>query len=210
MGRQLKLIWPIMLAIAIVSAVLMVVVFAIARLKGIDPDVLTRDTAATAGVPYYIGFLSDIGILLWGGTTAVCFFAAAAVTGGSGSRRLSAFLLASGAICLVLGLDDTFQLHNELPQLAGVPEASVFVAYAVIAGVDAWLFLSTIRKTEYALLVIAVAFFAVSVLLEAAVTPYYLQDGAKLVGQICLFVYFFRTGVSAARPPRDVGTSATG
>jgi hypothetical protein len=51
----------------------------IAAAYGVPVDELTRDPAAVMRIPYYIGLLSNWGIMLWSAAAAICpFFCLAA------------------------------------------------------------------------------------------------------------------------------------
>jgi hypothetical protein len=163
---------------------------------------LIRDTNAAAGVPFYVGAISNLGLLLWGAAAAVCLFTWTLLAGTRG-REMRSFLLASGIFSLVLLLDDWLQLHEVVfPHYLGVPENLVYVAY-VLAGVAYLLaFRKTILKTEFSLLAIALALFASSIVLdqfsEIESLPSFrgigaMEDAAKLMGILAWLTYFAST-----------------
>jgi hypothetical protein len=51
-------------------------VLLVANLKGIPLYILTGDPTAVRNVPFFTGFLSNVGVLLWAGATAICLFSA--------------------------------------------------------------------------------------------------------------------------------------
>ena len=57
---------------------------------------LTRDPAAILDVPVYVGFLSQIGILLWAATAAICLFSAAVLWRREPVDSIARFLVCSG------------------------------------------------------------------------------------------------------------------
>jgi hypothetical protein len=184
-----------------VSGVLVGMVLFLHFWKGIPIGRLTRDPAAISGSPFYVGFLSQIGIFLWSASAAICMFSAK-VLSHTGSLKVKLFFLVSGLVTLALGLDDAFLLHEEvIPRFFGVPEEAVFVSYAGVVLLYLVIFYSVILKTEYVLLVMALAFFGVSVTLDVfeppGIDPYLFEDGLKLVGIVSWLAYFFRTGASA-------------
>lgn len=58
------------------------------------------------------GSFSVLGVICWSAAAAVCFLAGAFVRSSGGDRRRSTFLLATGALFAVLGLDDGLLIHD--------------------------------------------------------------------------------------------------
>ena len=65
----------------------------------------TRDPTVVLGGPSYIGFISNIGILFWAFTAAICLFSSVIHKQGN-NQATSQFLLYSGLLTLWLLLDD--------------------------------------------------------------------------------------------------------
>lgn len=72
---------------------------------------LTKDPLAVAGKPFYFGMLSQVGILFWCASAAICFFCAALLV-KINSTNLSGFLFFLGCVTTVLLLDDLFSVHG--------------------------------------------------------------------------------------------------
>lgn len=198
--RQFRSSWPTISLILAVSAVLVGVVLLLHLWKGVPISHLTRDPTAIIGVPFYTGFLSQIGIFFWSASAAVCMFNAKVLSRHSESLKIKRFLFVSGLLTLVLGLDDVFLLHEEFFPYFGVPEIVVFVSYAGFVLLYFVRFYSIILKTEYILLWMALVFFGVSSTLDLFnplnVDSLLFEDGAKLVGIVSWLSYFFRAGAS--------------
>lgn len=187
-------LWPGLLGVVLLAAGLLGTVVLVAAWKDVSVSSLTRDTATTAGLKYYAGFLYHIGILVWGATVASCLLGAAIWSRNSDAHALRAFLLASAALMLVFALDDVFQLRGELyPDHLGLSEIAVFAVYAMALCVFAIIFGSTMLRTEYIVLAAAAALFVVWLGLRQFGFERAFQDGVKLVGQLTLLLYFFRT-----------------
>jgi hypothetical protein len=163
---------------------------------------LTRDPAAVGGLPVYTGYLSQIGILLWSAAAAVCLFSAASIKNGPSSRDFRSFLVCSGLLTLLLGVDDTFLLHEEVFPRAGIPEKLVFASYAGIACLYLVRFWDKVLQTEFLLLAFALSLFGFSVTMDAWIPfahsnssdddlLYLLEDGAKPTGVLSWFAYLF-------------------
>ena len=193
--------WPIIGLVLAVSAVLIGVVLLLHYWKGIPIDQLTRDPNAIGRTPPYAGFLSQVGIFFWSASAAVCMFSAKVLSRPLDNLKIKHFLIASGMLALVLGLDDAFLLHEKFFPYFGIPEQAVFLSYAGFILFYLVLFYSIILKTEYILLGMALVFFGVSVTLDVfeprGIDPYLFEDGAKLVGIVSWLAYFLRAGASA-------------
>lgn len=165
-------------------------------LSGLPFGDLTRDPAGINETPVYVGFLSNIGILLWAAAAAVCLFAVRLL--GPGSHPVARrFLLASGAFTLLLTADDLFLLHERVvPNLLGVSELASMAVYGLLGGAYLAFFLPVIRRTRKVLLVLAIVFFGLSIavdLFHPPVPAYLLvEDGAKLVGIAAWLAYLTR------------------
>lgn len=187
-------LWPAVLGVALSSVVLLGLVVFVAAWKDLPASSLTRDPVVTEGLRWQTGFLYKIGMLLWGAVTATCLLGAATWRGDDGARGLRSFLWASAAVILLLALDDTFQLRGELyPDHLGLPEVAVLAFYAVVLGIVAIVFRSTLLRTEYVVLAAAAALFVLWLVLRQSGAERAVQDGVKLAGQLMLLLYFFRT-----------------
>ena len=69
----------------------------------------------------------------------------------------------------------------------------MFAIYAVVLCVFAIVFGSTLLRTEYVVLAAAVALFVVWLGLRQFDVERAVQDGVRLVAQLTLLLYFFRT-----------------
>lgn len=134
----------------------------------------------------------------WYASAAICLFSARVLSTQTGNLKIKPFLLVSGLLALILGLDDAFLLHEEvIPRFLGVPEEAVYVIYVGFVLFYLVIFYPVIRKTEYVLLIMAFVFFGVSVSLDffepPGIDPFLFEDAAKLVGLVSWLAYFFRT-----------------
>jgi hypothetical protein len=167
---------------------------------GVEFDELTRDPVAFLGGSVYTGFLSQVGILLWAAVSSICIFGSYCLPKIAQSSNIKNYLLASGLITLMLGLDDAFQIHENLSTHFGIPEKLVFLCYIFFMCAYIFKFYSLISKTEHILLEIGFLFFSFSILLDTIESPapiiYLLEDGAKLAGIVSFLSYYFRLGVT--------------
>ncbi len=94
--------------------------------------------------------------------------------------------MVSGMLALILGLDDTFLLHEVFFPYLGISEKLIYVSYAGCVLFCLFRFYSVILNTEYVLLGMDLVFFGVSVTLGLfdinSIDPYLFEDGSELVG----------------------------
>ena len=117
---------PLFRFILALSAILLGMVLFLHFWKGIPIGKLTRDPLDLARLPFYTGFLSQIGIFLWSASAAVCFFSATVLSRHEDHQKLKQFLVVSALLTLLLGLDDAFQLHEVVLPYFGIPQMVVY------------------------------------------------------------------------------------
>lgn len=168
-----------------------------------DPGEITKQ-------PSHLGFLSQIGNLLWCATTAICLFSAYIVRAEriDRSKRLFLFLLFSGLFSGQLLLDDLFRLHEKAGKVLFGSEAPistaaqnfaellVFVIYGLFTVAFLVSFKKVILRSNYLFLLLAICFFGLSILVD--MTPdtmqghHILEESSKLLGIFSWFIYFVR------------------
>jgi len=157
----------------------------------------TRDPAALVNAHPLIGLISNIGVLFWCATAAICFFASV-IHSKKGSARIARFFLFSGLLTSVLLLDDLFMLHDFiLPQYLHIDEHFIYLGYSALVITCLIKFRSVISQTEYIVLFIACGFFGLSIICDLVLPQkgmvYLVEDGFKVFGIVTWFVFFTRT-----------------
>lgn len=210
--QHLRALTPTLILLYAPVLALLIVVVALRIGYAVPMANLTRDPAQVLGVSPFAGAVSNIGILLWCASTAICLFAAL-LARRHGARRTPIFLLAAGTMTLVLLLDDLFLLHDiVLPKGLGISEEAVYAGYAAMIGAFITLFHRDIRASDYPLLGLALAFFAASLgfdMLQQWVTPpgaFLLEDGSKLMGIVSWAGYLIRTASARLKQAMPVET----
>lgn len=200
----------LIIALAGITAIAFLLIITIFSYKGVAPELLTRDIVSIAQLPAYFGMFSQIGLLLWAASAAICFFSANLLARQGQNSRLYRFLLMSGWLTLLIGLDDVFLLHEDIFPRRGIPEIFVVGVYGICALLYLFKFSKLIFKTEYVLFLLALCFFAVSLLLDIILPSDFhyvvFEDGAKLLGIVFWTTYFCRTAFSLSSPPSTSGT----
>jgi hypothetical protein len=184
-------------------------VWVVGEVKGMSPGFLTRDPAALTGSPWYLGALSTFGLFLWASaaTSAILGFFSAR---GRAQFEARLFLWA-GAISVVLGLDDAFQIHEEIaPEDLGIPQRVVYVFYIVMIVIFVWHVHRSISHMGRKIPIAAGLFFAISFVVDAIEsiensllehsTVFYVEDGAKFIGIALWAAFLLRAAVRESSP----------
>jgi len=189
------------------------------EVRGIPTGYLTRDPAALAQAPFYIGAISNLGMLGWSAGAAACALAYALLRRDGGPSESRRFFLASGLLTAVLLVDDLFLVHDQIaPRYFRVPEEAILAVYAACAAAYLARFGAAIRGTDFLPLALALGFFAASLAADLwlAASPYshLVEDGCKLIGIASWSAYFTHTALQQlqarrARGPAGVAGPAT-
>lgn len=158
-------------------------------------NLLTRDPLVITNAHFYIGMISNIGILFWCAGAAICLFSYAIVKRNNLPRELTKFLLFSGLLTSFLTIDDLFMLHDVVfPEYLYINEYLIYVVYLGIVLSFFIKNLKFIKKTEFIILLAATGFFALSIIFDTlfAELPTFIDDIFKLLGIITWFTYFSR------------------
>jgi hypothetical protein len=95
---------------------------------------ITRDTAVVADMPYWTGALSTLGLLAWAAAATACLIAGTTLRVVGGQPQQAGYLLALGALTLMLLMDDAYLVHEVVvPRYFGVPEEATLGLYLVAA-----------------------------------------------------------------------------
>lgn len=158
----------------------------------------TRDPIAILRGNPFTGVISNIGILFWCSTAAICIFVSKSYPD---RKEFSLFLLFSGLFTFILLLDDLFQLHEKVDTYFHVHEYTAYVVYFILISIYFVKFGKIILSTEYMVLFIACCFLSLSVLADMLLSyfitqrdiKFLIEDGFKLFGIVTWFIYFIRT-----------------
>ncbi len=170
-------------------------ILALAYARDIPVTDLLRDPSAVLDGPFYVGLFSTSGIALWASAAAMCLLTLSAKPTG-GVRALIFF---GAVMSLILGADDGFLIHETVKNVVGIPSPVTIGIYGVVAILllrPAWGHL--LGRDDVVVFWIAIALFAVSVILDAAgelglPTPPFsavIEDIAKFLG-IATWTTFF-------------------
>jgi hypothetical protein len=203
--HQIRNLRSILLIMYIPTA-LFLLILAAARIKyDIAIKYFMEDANAMIGAPYYVGIASNIGILFWCSTAAICFFSYFLTKGDIRNAELRFFVLGSAVITSIMMLDDFFQLHEDVfPNHLHVDENVFFAIYGLLVCLYFIRFRKTIFDSEFIILFFALSFFALSMPFELFLHDLrgevFFEEGLKLFGIISWFTYFLRVSMKLIRP----------
>jgi hypothetical protein len=155
---------------------------------------MTSDPLQTAEFPWYTGFLSNLGIILWS-ISIGCAFSSAMIL--PNNRQVARFLIATGMLSILLVIDDMFRIHDSiLPSLLHIPEFLTFIAYGLLIAIYLFSFYRIILSdASFLLLAGALLFLGISIVFDM-VSPYssmetFIKDGLKFIGIALWLTYNF-------------------
>jgi hypothetical protein len=177
----------------------MVVVYLVFHISMID---MTLDVTEVIDVHPLVGFLSNLGILLWAATASVCLFAAISVRNFQ-PRVIFLFLLCSGILSAYLTLDDLFRIHEWLsPKYLHISERVFISELGLLVLVYLYAFRRIFLQTNFSVVILAFVLLGMSVLIDLTPERWtgkpgewmdLLEDGTKWLGIACWCSYFVRT-----------------
>lgn len=206
-GRQL---WRTLLFVYLAIGLLFVGVGVLSQVvNGVSLEFFLRDIVATGKLPFFAGFVSQLGGMLWCASLTVCLFSLLVLRRQNGSLASSKrFLLHAAILTGILLLDDIFLFHEEVaPNYLHIPEKLVMAGYLLLGVAFVFLNVNEILSSEYLLLGLALACLGISVFLDALPIDdfglryffkrleIFLEDGFKFAGIATWLIYFVRYAV---------------
>ena len=170
-------------------------------LAGVQDDASLRllftDPAYATGQPWYLGLISNLGILGW--SVAVTAAVGGAWVAAQTNRPTAArFLIAGAAATAVLLFDDLFLIHSTWIPRLGV--SKVLAQLMVVAPAIGWLaaFRGEMRRSRWLLVVAALFAFGISLVVDRVVAPsdgasLVIEDSGKFMGILAWALYFVLT-----------------
>ncbi len=196
-STQFRKVTPVLLISWIVATLGLLIAIFISINKDIPLDNFTQDPNAQFEAPFYVGFFSNLGIMLWSAAFTICFYGAWR-TNGKIDKRGQQFLILSGLITMLMTLDDLFQLHELVfPQYLSISENMVYLTYLNIYMIYFIRFRRQLLNSDFMVLGIAFFLLGLSTIIDILPLPIekdtFLEDAIKLLGAITWLIYFVRT-----------------
>lgn len=172
-------------------------------------DPLTAAEMSADCCHVYYGFVSNLGIMLWSATAAVCLLAAAVFAMQRRQPSLIWFAGSAGMLTGWLALDDAFMVHELVLPSLGVPQNAVLASYVALGAFYALASWRIILKADFLILAVGAAAMAVSIavdtvfhsLLPAMVS---LEDSAKFFGIFCWTAFHLSTMAALLASPQVI------
>jgi len=159
---------------------LLLTTVAVSMVKEVPIDQFMRDPTAVFNAPFYTGAISNIGILLWCATASICFLTFVVLLRDSVTSRERLFFFGASLLTTVLMIDDLFLVHESVaPRYFGLSAELVIVIYGALATAFFIHHRHFILKSDYVLLLVSMAFLALSVGLDVVADN---VDGSALLG----------------------------
>lgn len=175
--------------------------------------IFLRDPTAVVGVPFFVGIVSNLGVLFWAMGAFICLFSFVLLRAASADREWTNFFRFAGILTLLLLLDDFFLFHEEIFAEYLFPkdgwlhlnEKVIYVAY--LAAIVRFLtrYRRAILQTDWLFLALGIAFLGGAIVADRGIFKYLLpdkqlrvlvEDGSKLLGIFGWALYFSITAKS--------------
>jgi len=166
--------------------------------SGIPMYKFMRDPSRIGDISPLAGVISNIGVLMWCASAAICLFSWTLLRYRENTAQFVRFVLYFGFMTIILLIDDLFLGHESISAF-GISDKVIYGVYVVIVLCGILTFKDTILKTEYSVLLVALCFFALSIFfdiiqhyIQAVLGQWriFLEDGFKLLGIIGWFGYW--------------------
>ncbi|HOS47046.1 MAG TPA: hypothetical protein PLG57_00345 [Bacteroidia bacterium] len=198
-GQQFKTVTPILLIVWLITLLSLLLGIYASTVKDIPLESFTKDPTALMNAPFYLGFFSNIGIMIWSGAAMINFFVAYQIKDNPKERENFLFILFSAFITLMMTLDDLFQLHEFVfPNYFSISDNAVYLTYMNIFLLYFIYFRKRLLASEFTILGLAFFFLGLSTIIDVLPLPIpkdtFLEDAIKLFGIVTWFIYYFRTG----------------
>ncbi len=198
-AQQFRTVTPILLIVWLVTLLALLFGIYVSTVKQIPLETFTKDPTAIMNAPFYLGFFSNIGIIIWSGTAMINFFVAYRIKNDYTQKNTFLFFLSSAILTLILTLDDLFQLHELVfRNYFSISDNAVYLTYLNIFLIYFIYFRKRILESEFTILTVALFLLGLSTMIDILPLPIpkdtFLEDAIKLFGITTYFIYYFRTG----------------
>ena len=196
-NRKLKSRYIALFSSYVLIVLSFLIIAFISKKYDIPPAYFTGDPALIFDKHPLIGVVSNIGILFWSFTVAICFFSGM-ILKKSDNTEMAEFFKFSGFFTLFLLLDDLFMFHDRLFfQYFHISQKLTYLAYFILIIIFLVKFGKLIiLKTDYIVFIFACMFLSLSVLCDLLLPQsqeginYLIEDGLKFLGIFTWFVFF--------------------
>lgn len=183
------------------ALVVYVLALVLSGAAGIRTQLVIRDLAQTCDTALGVGFLSNLGYLLWIAAAAIALFTA--LSGVVPLRgRVQQLLLCGGGFSLLLCLDDMFLLHDRY-----IGSTFLYCLYAVFALLILFRFRRQVQALGGGSFLLAVVLLGLSVVIDQLQdlipVPYarlqLVEEGAKFLGIATWLAFWSQAAAGAGK-----------
>ncbi|MBL7924002.1 MAG: hypothetical protein JNL88_07380 [Bacteroidia bacterium] len=171
------------------------------RMKGIELGDLTRDPNTVLKGHVYTGMISNAGIFFWSASATICLFTAALYRILRADKIKMLLMFFAGALSLVMGFDDVFQMHEKMfNDIRYIPEQLFFLAYALFMAFIVLVCYREFIQTDFTMWLMALGLFMISLLIDHDFIVIrndhaFWEDSFKFAGIVAWTVYYLRTSM---------------
>lgn len=212
---QFASLWQVFLFLYFPILVLFILLGVVSRESDhIHLSYFMHDVIAIAHLPPYAGMVSQLGLMFWTAAATICMFTVPLLGNREQNRASKRFLIQSAFFTTFLLLDDTYMFHEDIVQgYFETSEKYIYVLYVLFYILILFSNREEILASEYLILAVAMALFAISTLFDAVDLDRYeqygrffstsfqsfLEDGFKFAGITTWLVYFARYSIQKLR-----------
>jgi len=193
--------WISFAKIFTVPVLFLIAVKLIGVMRDVSFDKFSRDPLQTLEGKFYIGAISQIGILFWCVSAAILLYSLKIAYEQKKPKQQLWFLLFAGLLTVMMMIDDMFMFHDVImPIYFHISEKVFYLFYGTAVVSLFYFFRKIVLKTDYLLFILAVILLGSSVITDIVIElglklpdEFFMEDGIKFLGLVSWFVYFIRT-----------------
>ena len=202
---QFRKVTPVLLITWLLTTLALLLAIFASTMKDIPLDTFTQDPNAQLNAPFYLGFFSNVGIIIWSAAMTICFYCAFSMPSVADNHNRE-FLLASGVITLLMALDDLFQLHEDVfPKYFSISENMVYITYLNLYLIYFIRYRRQLLNSDFIALGVSFFLLGLSTIIDLLPLPLpkdtFLEDAIKLLGAVTWMVYYIRTATELQQHP---------
>ena len=162
--------------------------------KNIDPILILRDINQTYDIPFGVGIISTIGIILWFSTSAILFFIL--FTNLIKNYRNKNYIFFGAILTFILGIDDLFLIHDRY-----IKEEYLYLFYIIFSGIYLIRFFQISKIYYFPTLIFSLSALGSSLIIDQfqSYLPFeylntqIIEEGLKFIGITSWFLYWLKT-----------------
>tara|TARA_B100000401_G_C52806626_1_gene721448 strand:+ start:1930 stop:2535 length:606 start_codon:yes stop_codon:yes gene_type:complete len=182
------------------SLIIYILVLFVSNSFNIKPELVLRDLAQTCGYPIGVGMISNIGILLWSASAAICLYLSLSF---GINQQIYKLLFLGGFFSSVLCIDDFFLLHDRYigPDFLNL----TYLSMTLLLLIKFWKLLVQIGIFN---LIISILFLGLSVLFDGIIQQFFkesyeitqiFEEGFKFLGIACWLNFWSKASYYALK-----------